>query len=197
MSRKKKVGPDDQDDPAWSESEPKSLKRSIITTSFRRLITTKVEGDDQPNAADGPVWSEADLKSLSRLIGKHGVEAVHRMTNKTAPRGRGRPSRGDLPYYEGMQLAQWLDEAAAEHRAKGTRNFASAAIYDLFVLTVDEHEHKQPGRFERFLKTTKRKWIEGRKELIQYLEATYAQHPIKGTRALAQKALQPINRCEK
>ena len=42
-----------------------------------------------------------------------------------------------------MHLALWLDEAAAEHKANGTRAFASAAIYDLFVLTVDEDEHKK------------------------------------------------------
>jgi hypothetical protein len=151
----------------------------------------------QRDVADGPAWTETDLLELRRLVAKHGVDAVRRMATKMVPGQPGRPSRGLLPLTERMHLAQWLEEAAAEHKANGVRDFAAAAIHDLFMLSVDEEEQRQSGRFEPFAKTTKRKWIEGRKELIHYLEAVSAQHPVQTTRALAKKELRRLKWREK
>lgn len=140
--------------------------------------------------------SESDLKSLSRLIRKYGSSAVSNQASKVVPRGPGRPSRGDLPLFESIHLAQWLEETAAEHRSNGVRNFMAAAINDLFELTIDEHEQKETGRYERFEKTTRRKLIEGRKALKRYLEARIAG-PSKEARATAQKELDQLNWREK
>lgn len=142
-------------------------------------------------------WPESDLKSLRRLVQKYGSCAVSHAADKVVPRRAGRPSRGNLPYFEGMHLVQWLEEAAAEYRANGVRYFMAAAINDLFELTVDEDDRKQSGRYERFEKTTRRRLIEGRKELRQFLEANSAQHPNKGTRAMVQEPLDRIDMREK
>lgn len=177
---------DDRDDDAVI-----ALVRELYGTRNR-------DADHEPQEkTNEPTWPESDLKSLRRLVQKYGSRAVSDAAGEVVPRSAGRPSRGNLPFFERMHLVQWLEEAAAEHRTNGVRNFTAAAINDLFDLTADEADHKQSGRYERFEKTIRRSLIEGRKDIRQFLEATSAQHPRKSTRAMAQKALDCINMREK
>src|SRR4051794_29351479 len=64
---------------------------------------------EPPIATD--LLSDRDAKSLATLVRKYGRAVVEdSVKNVGSPRGRGRPPRGQLPYFERIHLAQWFDE---------------------------------------------------------------------------------------
>jgi hypothetical protein len=122
---------------------------------------------------DTPTLTEADRKTVARLVRKYGAAAMRReIDHPAALRARGRPPRGDLPYLEGMHLAEWIEEAVEEYRKKGEPKPVKKAIFDLFELTKSAEERRQPKTFERFESTLKRKLIESRADLKAFREAS-------------------------
>jgi hypothetical protein len=115
-----------------------------------------------------PELSASDTKELARLVRKYGQEAVAAAVQKTPLRGPGRPSRGLLPYYERMHLADWIEEAAEEHRLEGHRAPYKRAVNDLYELLYGGTQDRDP---EKFAKTTKKKYQQGRRDLQLLKEA--------------------------
>lgn len=114
-------------------------------------------------------WSESDLKSLRRLVGKYGSSAVSDTAGKVIPRRPGRPSRGHLPYFEGMHLADWIEEQRAEHKHLGHSAPLKRAINDAYeMLHGDDPDRPDP---EKFAKTVKRKLLPARRDLNFLKEA--------------------------
>lgn len=102
-------------------------------------------GDIKP--APQRLLSGSEAKALARLVRKHGREAIATAARDVPlPRRPGRPSRGDLPYYERMDLAEWIEEQAAEHE----RNHLSApykrAFNDVYEMMYgDDLGRPDPG----------------------------------------------------
>jgi hypothetical protein len=119
---------------------------------------------EQPPSS-APEMTDTDAKDLARLVNTYGRDFVAEAAKTVRPRRRGRPSRGDLPYYEIMHLADWLDETAGDHCKDGKPAPKKQALLDLFEMTINEDERRAPGRFARFAKTTKKKWLRGRRDL--------------------------------
>ncbi|MFC3642146.1 hypothetical protein [Aquibium oceanicum] len=118
--------------------------------------------EDQPDANE-KAWSESDLKILRRLVGKHGSRAVSDAASKVVPRKPGRPPRGNLPYFEGMHLADWIDEQRAEHKRMGHSAPLKRAINDAYeMLYGDDPNRRDP---EKYAKTVKRKLSRSRSDL--------------------------------
>ena len=80
------------------------------------------------------------------------------------PREPGRPSRGLLPYYERMNLADWIEEQAEEHRKNGSRKPIMAAEIDLYELMFSGEE--RPPDLLKFRKNLKKKRLQGRRDLL-------------------------------
>jgi hypothetical protein len=110
--------------------------------------------------------SKADERTLGRLAKKYGRETIAEAAKRIPlPRPAGRPSRGLEPYWERVNLADWIEEAAEEHRAAGSRKPYEDAEVELFQLTRSPEEQREPGAFQRFQKTLRRKRAEGRRGL--------------------------------
>lgn len=108
---------------------------------------------DQSRADDEPAWSKDDLKALRRLVRKFGRNAVcDAALSVRLPRG-GRPRRGDLPLYEAMHLAGWVEEREAEYKEQGLRAPLKRAFNDAYEMTYgDDPDRPDPGKFARTLK---------------------------------------------
>jgi hypothetical protein len=112
--------------------------------------------------------SASDTKELARLVRKYGREPIAAAALEVLLRGRGRPSRGLLPYYEGMHLADWIEEQAEEHRLAGHRAPYKRAVNDLYELLHGGTQDRDP---EKFAKTIKKKYQQGRRNLQLVKEA--------------------------
>ncbi|WP_139032269.1 hypothetical protein [Mesorhizobium amorphae] len=85
------------------------------------------------------------------------------MAGEIVPIGPGRPSRGDLPYYEGMHLADWIEEQRAEHKRLGNSAPLKRALNDAYeMLHGDDPDRPDP---EKFATTLKRKFYPARRDL--------------------------------
>ena len=87
------------------------------------------------------------------------------------PRKPGRPSRGNLPYFELAHLADWIEDVAEEHRKNGKRNAIRLAEVELYEMTVDDEQRRTPGKFERWLRNIKKKRLIGRRNLLEMRDA--------------------------
>jgi hypothetical protein len=113
--------------------------------------------------------SSEDRKRLRTLLRKYGRDQIIQVAKKIdVSQGRGRPPRGDLPEYERIHFAQWIEEEAEERRQAGSKSPIKDALYGAFEMDVGElgkEERRNPGRFNRWLKTHKKKWQQGKREL--------------------------------
>lgn len=104
----------------------------------------------------------SDTRDLARLVRKCGRNLIVE-TAKSIPEPReGRPPRGDLPVFERIHLADWIDEVAMEYQEAG-----SVKPYRQAELEVYEMQFGGDGNrpdLQTFLTTLKRKRIQGRKE---------------------------------
>jgi hypothetical protein len=121
----------------------------------------------------GSSLSASDTKELARLVRKYGRQAVAAAAQEVPLRGKGRPSRGLLPYYEGMHVADWIEEQAEEHRLAGHRAPYKRAVNDLYELQYGGgRQDRDP---EKFAKTIKKKYQQGRRDLQLVKEAATRQ----------------------
>ena len=118
--------------------------------------------------------SASDAKELARLVGKYGPEVVAAEAHKVPLRGRGRPSRGDLPYYENMHLADWIEEQAEKHRQAGSPKPYTDAEIDLYDLRFSGE--KKPPDFQKWRKTIKKRRQQGRRDWLE-LARQIREHP--------------------
>jgi hypothetical protein len=117
----------------------------------------------QPQPAQSrPTLSASDTKELARLVRKYGRDGIAAATHEVPLRGRGRPSLGFEPYYKKMHLAEWIEEQAEEHRCAGHRAPYKRAVNDLYELLHGGTQDRDP---EKFAKTTKKKYQQGRRDL--------------------------------
>jgi hypothetical protein len=125
------------------------------------------QGPKYPEIEDGPEpepgLTAADTKELARLVRKYGRDVVADAARKVTLRGPGRPSRSDLPYYERMHLADWIEEYAEEYRQAGHRAPLKQAKLDVYEMLYAGKEGQRD--LEKFLKTIKKKHQQGRREL--------------------------------
>jgi hypothetical protein len=111
----------------------------------------------------------SDAKELARLVRKYGREPIAAAAHEVPLRGRGRPTRGLLPDYERMHLADWIEEQAEEHRLAGHRAPYKRAVNDLYdLLYGGGRQDRDP---EKFAKTIKKKYLQGRRDLQLVKEA--------------------------
>jgi len=66
--------------------------------------------------------SSEDAKRLRTLVRKHGRDLIRQIVKAIGlnPK-KGRPPRGDLPYFERIYFAQWVEEDAEESRQAGLK----------------------------------------------------------------------------
>lgn len=128
-------------------------------------MARKLKGPQLPERLE---LTASDIKELARLVRKYGRKGVAAAAGKVSLRGPGRPSRGPLPYYERMHLADWIEEAREEHRLAGHRAPYKRAVNDLYELLYGSTRDRDP---EKFAKTTKKKYLQGRQDLQLVKEA--------------------------
>jgi hypothetical protein len=117
--------------------------------------------------------SNKDRKQIARLVGKHGREIVlAAVTASPEPRSRGRPSRGNLPIYEAVHLAQWFEEEVEEHRGRGSAH----PIRDAEIALYDIEKGREPDDlFEAWRLNTKKKRLRGSRYLKQIRQTAEAR----------------------
>jgi hypothetical protein len=101
--------------------------------------------------------SEADAKELVRLRTKYGADVVAMALLHLPNRGPGRPPIT----LERIHLASCLDDWAEEHRSADKRNPNHLARLDLYELMYGREGGPD---IVRFLKSTKKKQLRGRRE---------------------------------
>jgi hypothetical protein len=160
---------------AVAKNAPPAMRRSPTRAKYPPLQ----EGD-----ASAPKPSAAETLRLARLARKYGIETViatePRLVKKygaailiaaveKAPlRSPGRPSRGLLPYYERMKLAEWIEEQAEEHRQNGSTKPYTDAEIDVFEMLGGNEKSRD---LQKFRKTIKKSRQQGRQDLIELLQA--------------------------
>jgi hypothetical protein len=110
--------------------------------------------------------SEGDQKLVARLIGKYGRETVFAAVEVSpGPQPRGRPSRGKLPLFEDIALAQWFEGEVEEFRDQGSTH----PIRDAEILTFQMQFGRAPDPASREFKAWrlnfKKKRLRGSREL--------------------------------
>jgi hypothetical protein len=108
--------------------------------------------------------AKQDLKELARLVRKYGRSRIIAVAKNVSPSKLGRPTRGLLPYFEQIHLAQTIDEWAEEHRSRGSRKPITDAENELYEMSVEEELKKQPGHYVKWQKNIKKKRLEGRRQ---------------------------------
>jgi hypothetical protein len=141
----------------------------------------------EKEGASAPQLSEAETRGLARLVRKYGVETVTAAIAAAKDirlRGPGRPSRGLLPYFERMHMTEWIEGQAEEHRQRGSTKPYTEAETDTYQMLYDDEKSRD---LERFCKTIKKTRLQGRRDLIELLQAML-KHPLyAGRRDLMEK----------
>jgi hypothetical protein len=70
-----------------------------------------------------------------------------------------------------MHLADLFDEWAEEFRRTGSRTPIKEAEHALYEMIFDDEQKRQPDHFKRWQKTTKKKRLQGRRDLVVANEA--------------------------
>ncbi len=123
-----------------------------------------------------PEITITDQLLLAKLVAKYGLDAVERALPK---RKRGRPSRGALPIYEKMHLAEWIDDCAEEYREAGYKAPLRQARIDAYHMETGSEQ--EPSEVQ--IATIKDKHLEGRKAWQDYRAAGGAFHaPLKNSK---------------
>lgn len=129
----------------------------------------------QPAADEKPEWSARDLKNLKRLVRKHGVAAVSDKAKRVTPRGPGRPPRGDLPDYEAMHEAEWIEEQTTGYKLQKLGAPLKRAFNDAYEMTYGEDpDRPDPGKYA---KTLKRKYYPALRNLRRVRDAAERSSP--------------------
>jgi hypothetical protein len=160
---------------AVAKNAPLAMRRSPTRAKYPAL---------QEEDASAPKPSAAEILRLARLARKYGIEIViatePRLVKKYGPailiaavekaplRGPGRPSRGLLPYYERMNLTEWIEEQAEEHRQNGSTKPYTDAEIDVFEMLGGNEKSRD---LQKFRKTIKKSRQQGRQDLIELLQA--------------------------
>jgi hypothetical protein len=111
-------------------------------------------------------WLPRDRNALVRLVHKFGKKAVIAAADQVSPkRGRGRPSRGDLPVLELIFLAQWFEEEEERQLQRGSKTPIKDAEHALYDLIFDPEQQRETGHFDRWQKQIKKKRLQGRRLL--------------------------------
>jgi hypothetical protein len=146
----------------------------------KRLAATRNKRVKYPGlkqlAESSPELSASDTRKLERLVRKYGRDAVATAVGEIEvqePRGPGRPSRGLLPYYEKMHLADWIEDRAEEHRRAGSVKPYTNAEIDLYEMLYSGGEERRD--LNKFRKTRKKARLQGRRDLQQLRERLQAQ----------------------
>lgn len=113
--------------------------------------------------------SASDTKELARLVSKYGQDTIVAAAKEAPLSRRGRPPRGDLPYYERMHWADWVEERVEEYIQADSPKPVKKALIDAYDMLY-EGEHDPPD-LQKFLKTHKKKFHIGRRELQEVREA--------------------------
>ena len=119
-----------------------------------------------------PTLTATETKFLARLNTKYGSYAVHAAVDnigRAAPRGR--PSKGLRPYYEGIHLANWFEEAVEEHRANGSRTPIRDAENELYELMNGDRKAGDNAIFEAWRRNIKNKRLKARRDLADLRKA--------------------------
>jgi hypothetical protein len=121
----------------------------------KKYGTAPKRPDTQPRRLNA-----VNTKRLARLVRKYGRPTIIGAAKEVRVRGPGRPSRGDLPYFEGLWLAQTYEELVEEYRLKGSPKPKTAAPIELYEFEYGD-EPDEPGKLDlqKYLKTQKRKLI--------------------------------------
>jgi hypothetical protein len=120
-------------------------------------------------AAAQPELSARDRNELRRLVRKYGRDAVVAAARAVPlPAKPGRPSRGRQPYFEAIHLAQWFEDAVAEHRR--SRTPVRDAENELYELTVRPRKPGDEKAFESWRLNVKKKRLAGRRDLNEWRE---------------------------
>jgi hypothetical protein len=124
-----------------------------------------VRGPCTPGHSNTKPWplSATDTKELARLVRKYGRGTIIAAAQEVPVRAPGRPSRGDLPYFERLSFAQMIEDWTKEHQRQGSHKPVKDALLDLYEVMYDG-ELVKPD-IQKFLRTQKRKLIPARREL--------------------------------
>jgi len=72
------------------------------------------------------------------------------------PARRGR-RRGEDPDFGPTSIATFVEMASKRHRAAGSSKPIEEAWHDLYTVSVDSKKQQEPGHYQRWLTTMKRK----------------------------------------
>ena len=147
----------------------KRHRRSVVPPAKLCEDVKRRKYDLEPKLDQPPELCDEDAKRLRTLLRNYGRDQISQvaLTIDVCPK-RGRPPRGELPKYERIHFAQWIEEEAEERRKAGSKSPIKDAFYAAFEMDVDElkkEERRDPGHFNRWLKTHKKKWHQGNRNL--------------------------------
>jgi hypothetical protein len=165
------------------DSHPRVVK--ILKRKSRKRVTDQ-DGTLRPRkyselASGGEqrdnAFSASEGRLLARLIGKYGREAVLAAVNASSPpRPRGRPTRGNLPIYENMYLADWFEEAAEEYRQRGSKHPIRDAEIALHEMSFGLAPDLASNSFEGWRLNVKKKRLAGSRALKEVRKAAEARN---------------------
>lgn len=106
--------------------------------------------------------SDPDWRQIARLIKKYGRHAVVAAVEECPmPNPKGRPSRGSLPAFECIHLAQSFESSVEYHREQGSKHPVRDAEIELFEISHETTAEKAGSAFESWRLTTKKKRLLG------------------------------------
>jgi hypothetical protein len=124
---------------------------------------------------DSNVLSAKDQKLVARLIRKYGREAVLAAVKAIPESRRGRPSRGNLPIYEAVHLAQWFEEEVEEHRERGSKHPIRDAEIALYEMETGQTPDLTSKGFEAWRHNKKKRRSRGSRHLKDIKQAAEAR----------------------
>ncbi|MGB9393088.1 MAG: hypothetical protein WCB70_24295 [Xanthobacteraceae bacterium] len=174
---------------AWLKQQIKYLPREEVARLRRRKQAVLAAIVPMPKLL------MREGKQLERLIDKYGAEAlitavkyIEDVIRRRKHRGRGAPSK----IHERRALTDIIHEWAEEYRQQGT---PSRSVLKQAILDVYDFEYagqKQRPDVQKFLKATKKKHQQGRREiqeLREHLEHLSRHDPHPGIKAEAKRRL--------
>jgi hypothetical protein len=114
-----------------------------------------------------------DQKTVVRLVKRYGREAVlGAVTSSPEARPRGRPSRGNLPIFEAVHLAEWFEEEEKLYRERGSAHpvlDAEISLHEMQEGRAPDHPSK---KFAAWRKNMRKKRTLGNRTLKIFRQAT-------------------------
>jgi len=140
-----------------------------------------------------------DRKELSRLVRKYGRNEIIAEAKKIPlPGKRGRPRIDPEEAREfDENIAEFISKYAEMHRAAGSKKAVEDAFRDLYNEFVDQETQRQPGHFDRWLRTLKRRRSNVRLEIEAALAVARETARAKAEYIARNKKGARINRAKK